>query len=132
MEPCQVSIRTPEMIKLRLLADPENSQSQKAHQINGQLRKERRHGMKQLAFGVNCLPCGRVQFQQKQSHGDRKNAVAQSRKAFRALSCNLVVAGWHRHRSLISIRQGREFISLRASAEGLREQAGTGFDEVDA
>src|ERR1051326_4197711 len=25
MEPCQVSIRTPEMIKLRLLADPESS-----------------------------------------------------------------------------------------------------------
>ena len=63
-------------IQLGLLAHPENSQSQEAHQVDGKLRKKSRHRVQQIAFAVNRFAGGNMEVQKQQGHGDREYTVA--------------------------------------------------------
>ena len=81
------------MIKLSLLANPEDTEGKKAHEIHRELGKEGGHGLKQVALGVNSFVRRKMEFEQKQRHGHGKDTVAERGQAFSALTGDASVAG---------------------------------------
>ena len=96
MNPGEMAIAAAEMIELRLLSDPEDSERQKTHHIDEDVRRHRNHGMLEIALAVDRICRRRPQVEHEQRHGDRENAVAQGREALDALCSDAVIAGRQR------------------------------------
>lgn len=94
MSPCEISVGTFDVIELSLLADPENSEGEKAEEIDEELRSERGHGAEKIVFGTNGFAGRGAEFEEKQSHRNGEDAVAESGEALDGSACDGVVA-WH-------------------------------------
>ena len=96
MNPGEIAIGAREVVELRLLADPENTEGHHAHQKDKQARSERGQDMPEIALGVNGFGGGDPEIEHQQGHGYGENPVAERAEAFDALSGNAVVEGVHR------------------------------------
>src|ERR1700677_21276 len=83
------------MIKLRLLTDPKNTQSQKTHEIHHQPRSERGQPAPQVLFAVYDLHRGHAEIEHQQRHSEGKYAVAQGCEPLYTLSRDAVVRCSH-------------------------------------
>jgi|SRR5580658_3877578 hypothetical protein len=83
------------MIKLRLLTDPKNTQSQKTHEIHHQPRSERGQPAPQIMFAVYDFHRGHAEIEHQQRHSEGKYAVAQGCEPLYTLSRNAVVRCGH-------------------------------------
>jgi hypothetical protein len=53
MDPREMAIASREMVELRLLADPENAERQKTHEISDEARRKLDQSVPQGTLGVN-------------------------------------------------------------------------------
>src|SRR6266699_6545881 len=103
MDPREIAIASREMVELRLLADPENTERQKTHDISEQARRKLDQSVPQNLLGLNrpthpqrLLAVNHsthrdVQVEHKQSHRDGEDPVTQSCQSFETLPRNPVV-----------------------------------------
>lgn len=97
MDPTQVTIRAGQMVELRLLAHPENAECQKAHEIRDELRRKRDEDAPQVVFTMNSLGGGHSEVEHQERHRHGKNAIAQGRETFNALTGDFIVRELHGH-----------------------------------
>lgn len=91
MHPCKAAVGAGEVVELRLLADPENAESEEAHHVHDQWRSERDQRVQEVAFGVDRFRGGDAEVEDEQRHGHAEDAVAESGQALEALAGDLVV-----------------------------------------
>src|SRR5271169_1239276 len=96
MNPGKMTLRSLQVVQLRLLPNPKNAERQKAHQVNEKLRSEQDQCMAQIAFAPDQLLRGHMKIEQEQRHRYAEDAVAQRRKPLHALTRDPVVGSAHR------------------------------------
>lgn len=95
VNPGKANIGTAQVIELRLLTHPENSQSKKTHEVDENLRREGKEFVAEFVLVVDQFGRGDTEVDGKKGHGHAENAVAQSGEAFDALAGNAVVGSDH-------------------------------------
>ena len=95
MHPGKAALRALQIIQLRLLADPENAEREKTHQVHQQPRRNRNQAMPKIALAMDGFNRGRAQIKHKQRHGDGKDAVTQGGKPLHALAGDPIVSSVH-------------------------------------
>lgn len=83
------------MVELRLLPDPENSQSNEAHQVHQEAWRESYQGVPQIELAVYRLHRGYAKVEHQQRHADREHSITQRRQPLAILIGNLVVKRRH-------------------------------------
>ena len=83
------------MIELRLLAHPEKSQRQKAHEVDEDFRRDGEERLAEFVLVVNQFARWDVEFDGEKGHGHAEDAVAESRKALDALAGDAIVGSDH-------------------------------------
>ncbi|HEX7158959.1 MAG TPA: hypothetical protein VF214_08100 [Edaphobacter sp.] len=76
-------------------SDPEDAESEEAHQVDEQARGEGEQDAAEVVLAVHGFGSGNFQVEHEQGHGDGEDAVAEGSEAFDALSGDLVVGGGH-------------------------------------
>src|SRR6266568_1389844 len=109
MNPGEIAIASRELIELRLLADPENAQRQKTHEIGEQAWQnvnldqsvpQNLLGLKRpirphRLLHLNCIIHRDVKVEHKQRHRHSEDSVAQGSKSLQTLASDTVVIGFH-------------------------------------
>src|ERR1700693_3108977 len=90
-QPCKIAVRALQLIQLRLLRDPENSERQKAHRVHDEARQEPEQRMPELAFGVNRPDRRNTNVEHEQRHRKCKYAIAERAQALKSGACDSIV-----------------------------------------
>jgi hypothetical protein len=93
MDPGEAYVRTFQMIQLRLLADPENAEGEKAHEIDEDIGSKAEQRVKEVAIAMDDFGGGQAEVDGEKGHGDGENAVTQSGEALHAVTGETVVRG---------------------------------------
>ena len=95
VDPGEAHVRTFQMIELRLLADPENAESEKAHKIDEDVGSKAEQGVKKVAIAVDDFGGGEAKVDGEQSHGDGEDAVTECGESLHTVAGEAVVRGIH-------------------------------------
>jgi hypothetical protein len=78
IQPAQIAIRVLQMIEMRLLPDPENAEGHEAGEPRHDPRAESGEPPPKLSLRMDIDAFGNMNVEDQDSHGEGKNAVAQS------------------------------------------------------
>ena len=78
-----------------MLANPENSQGKKTHEVDENFRREGEEFVAKFVFLVDQLDRGDAEVDGEKGHGHAENAVAESSETLDALAGNAIVGGNH-------------------------------------
>jgi hypothetical protein len=94
MDPGKMAIASSEIVELSLLADPENAERQKTHQIGEEVRRKLDKSLPKFQIIGNWITNSthrNVKVEHKQRHRDGEDAVAQGCKSLQTLARDTVV-----------------------------------------
>ena len=106
MEPGKVAVRTVELAELRLLAEPEDAERQKAEQPRQEPWRRGRERMEEFGLRVDVGWLGGVKVEHQNGRRDGEKAVAQRRDAADLAAGQSVVVGLHRRDHRLQARSG--------------------------
>jgi hypothetical protein len=95
VNPGQIAVGAGKVVKLGLLADPEDAVSHDAHQEDEQARGERDERTAEVVLRVNRSGRGHAKVENQQGHGYGEDAVAERGEAVDVLTSNAVVERVH-------------------------------------
>src|SRR2546421_12330010 len=101
MDPREMAIAAREAVELRLLADPENAERQKTHEIGDEARQKLDQSAPQAELVCNRPTRRYAQVQDEQRHRNGEEPIAQGGQSFHTLARDKVVnrAHWSSPRS---------------------------------
>ncbi len=98
VDPGKAAVGAGEVVELRLLANPENTKRDKAHQVRDELGSETAQSGAKFRATVNGFAGRNAQIKHQKRHGDGEDSVAQSGETLHALAGNGVICSSYRHR----------------------------------
>src|ERR1700689_1994171 len=98
MEPGQAALGALEMIQLRLLPNPENTEREEAHHVHEQTWCKGGHALQQIMFTVDRFAKRNVQIEHEQCHAYGKYSVTERGQPLNTLSSDAVVGSGHARR----------------------------------
>jgi hypothetical protein len=91
VQPRQIAVGARQLIELRLLPDPENSESEKAHRVHDESRHERGEPGEQLPLAVHGADLRHANVEHQERHRECEHPVAQSREPLKRAARDAVV-----------------------------------------
>ena len=93
VDPGVVAVCPLQLAQLGLLADPEDAEREKAHEVGDHRRRDVAQLVKEITFAVNSIHGRNRQSQHQEGHADRKDSVGDGGQPVEARPRQLVVVG---------------------------------------